>query len=102
MAQSEKEKATAIAKRTAAAKAEQKRWAGLSDAEKATEKAKKLADSPVLKIVLSKGDTELVSLTSKHRAWAGSLAKLAKENDLNCVITVPETVKERVVKIAGV
>lgn len=44
----------------------------------------------------------LLTLKTQTRAWAGSLAKLAKENGLNCVITVPATVKERVVKIAGI
>ena len=102
MAQTEKEKAAAKAKREKAIKAEQVRWSKLTDAEKAAEKAAKLAASPVLKIVVSKGEKELVTLTSKHRAWAGSLAKLAKENDLNCVISVPVHIAERVVKIAGV
>ena len=32
----------------------------------------------------------------------GEKRKLAKENDLSCVITVPATVKERTVKIAGI
>ncbi len=103
MPQTEKEKEAAKAKRLKAVKAEQVRWSKLSDAEKAAEKAVKLAASSVLKIVVSNVDkVVLVTLTTKHRAWAGALAKLAKENDLACVITIPQTLKERVVKISGV
>ncbi len=61
-----------------------------------------MADKTTYKVVVSKGDDTLLTLTTTTRAWAGSLAKLAKENDLACVITVPATVKERTVKISGV
>ena len=43
----------------------------------------------------------LLAVNSTNRHWIGCLAKIAKENALNCVITVPATTIEKVVKIAG-
>ena len=61
-----------------------------------------MAKGDSYKVVISSGDDVLVTLTTKTRSWAGAIAKIAKENDLACVITVPATVKERIVKIAGI
>ena len=64
--------------------------------------AKKPAKIVNYKVVVTDAESKvLITLATTNRAWAGSLAKLAKENAWTCVITVPATVKERVVKIAG-
>jgi len=52
------------------------------------------------KVVITKGDTPILTLSVEKRPVARAVALAAKENDLDCAVTKPA--KEREVKFKGV
>ena len=59
-----------------------------------------MTDKPVLTIVLSALDVVIVTLKTSNRQNARAIAMIAKENDLNCVVSAE--VKARDVKFKGI
>ena len=89
-AKTDKEKAAAKATKEAAVEAEKERYNKLTDAEKAIEKAAKMAARPVVALSLSDVETrvELLNLTTQNRAFARAVVLVANENGIACKATV--------------
>jgi len=88
------------AEEKAAATIEKTRFDTLTDTGKAAEIAAQKAARPTLTITLSKGESKILTVTTKVRSNARAFALVAKENELTCTVAVE--VKAREVKFKGV
>ena len=100
MPKTDKEKAVAKTERERLAKIEKTRFDALSDADKAKEKAEKLAKSPSLSVVVKDSEGKLVlTLSTKIRSYARALAFVVADNGLTSETTVEA--KARIIKFKG-